>query len=193
MELHYVSTRYEDDYDALVRRLRINEDFEDEFREVYEDCLKIGCPKGVFTQCDVSRQGDVTVVGGTFWTHHLAIDVLPEYTGYLAVSGCELKSNGDRTLRVQGGKAVTVSGCTFFHDFETDAPAVSISGGLAVSVTGCAIYSRADAFELTHRGPGAITITGNAVCTGGREIVDRSKNCTVKIDNTLLEYDGFGD
>lgn len=133
----------------------------------------------------------LTVVGGTYWAHHLAIDVLPKFTGYLAASGCELKSNGDRTLRIQGGKAVTVTGSTIFHDFETDAPAISISGGKAVTITGNSVYSRATAIELMHRDEGAVTITDNSIYTGGQEIIDQSQKCVVKIDNTVIENADF--
>ena len=63
MELNTISIRYEGDFDALAKRLRINEDCEDEFREVYEDCLKIARPKGVFTECPVSQEGRETIVG----------------------------------------------------------------------------------------------------------------------------------
>ena len=64
MELNYVSIRYEGEYDALVKRLRINGDCEEEFREVYEDCVKIACPKGVFGQRLVVQEGPFTIVGG---------------------------------------------------------------------------------------------------------------------------------
>ncbi|MBQ8954966.1 MAG: vitamin B12 dependent methionine synthase [Clostridia bacterium] len=64
MELNYVSISYEGEYDALLRRLHINEDLEDEFRQIYEDCLAIARPKGVFSQCPVVQEGGVTVVGG---------------------------------------------------------------------------------------------------------------------------------
>ena len=46
MELSYVITRYEGGYDALVQRLRVNDDLEDEFRDIYDECLKIARPKG---------------------------------------------------------------------------------------------------------------------------------------------------
>ena len=64
MELHVVSVRYEAHFDALVKRLQINEDCEDEFRDVFDECLKIACPKGVFTECASSQEGDFTFVGG---------------------------------------------------------------------------------------------------------------------------------
>ena len=64
MELSYVTIRYEGGYDALVQRLRVNDDLEDEFRDIYDECLKIARPKGVFTDCAVSQSGDCTVVDG---------------------------------------------------------------------------------------------------------------------------------
>lgn len=64
MELHYISIRYEGDFDALVKRLHVNGDCEDEFRDVYEECLKIACPKGVFTECAASQEGSFSFVGG---------------------------------------------------------------------------------------------------------------------------------
>lgn len=133
----------------------------------------------------------LTIVGGTYWTHHLAIDVTQGFTGFLAASGCELKSNGERTLRIQGGKTVTVSGSTILHDFETDIPAVSVSGGKVVTITGNSIYSRPTAIELLHRSEGIVTITDNSIYTGGSEIINKSKNCIVKIDNNVIENADF--
>ena len=42
-----------------------------------------------------------------------------------------------------------------------------------------------------HRTEGAVTITNNSIYTGGKEIVDRSKNCVVRIDNTVIENADF--
>ncbi len=64
MELKYVSIRYDGDYDALAKRLLINEDCEEEFRDVFEACVKIANPKGVFGQCAVSQRDDLTFVDG---------------------------------------------------------------------------------------------------------------------------------
>ena len=133
----------------------------------------------------------LTVVGGTYWTHHVGIDVTQGFDGFLAASGCELKSNGDSTLRIQGGKTVSVTGSTILHDFETDTPAVSVTGGKAVTITGNSVYSRPTAISLMHRTEGAVTITNNSIYTGGKEIVDRSKNCVVRIDNTVIENADF--
>ena len=135
----------------------------------------------------------LTVVGGTYWTHHVAIDVTQEFKGFLAASGCELKSNGERTLRIQGGKTVSVTGSTILHDFETDTPAISVTGGKAVTITGNSVYSRPTAIELLHRTEGIVTITDNSIFTGGKEIIDRSKNCIVKVDNNVIENADFGE
>ena len=152
---------------------------------------------GSFTNCSVDytsigfRIGEgehhVTIVGGTYWTHHMAINVTEKCTGYVAASGCELKSNGEKTLNIQGGRTVTISGSTILHDFETDFPAISVSGGMAVNISGNTIYSRPTAIELTSRKKDTvIAITNNVIYTGGEEIKDTSKNCITKIDNTVI-------
>ena len=64
MELNYVSIRYEGDFDSLLKRLRINEDCEEEFREIYGACLKIANPQGVFGARAVEREGRYTIVDG---------------------------------------------------------------------------------------------------------------------------------
>lgn len=156
---------------------------------------------GSFTNCSVDytsigfrfSKGNhhATIVGGTYWTHHVAIDVTEDCTGFIAASGCELKSNGERTLRIRGGNTVTVSGCSIIHDFETETPAVSVSGGKAVNISGNTIYSRPTVIEITHRGEGVVGIVNNTIYTGGKELVDKSKNCVVKVDNIVLEGASF--
>lgn len=64
MKLHYVTVNYVGNYDEIAARLKIDEDFEDEFKEIYEECLKIAAPKGVFTEVSVSQDGGVTTIGG---------------------------------------------------------------------------------------------------------------------------------
>lgn len=153
---------------------------------------------GSFTNCSVDYTSigfrfskgahHATIVGGTYWTHHTAIDVTKNCTGYVAVSGCELKSNGERTLSIQGGNTVTVTGCSIIHDFENNTtPAIAVGGGKAVNISGNTVYSRADAINLTHREEGVIAIVNNTIYTGGKELVDHSKNCVVKVDNIVLE------
>lgn len=132
-----------------------------------------------------------TIVGGTYWTHHVAIDVTEDCTGYIAASGCELKSNGERTLRIRGGNTVTVSGCSILHNFDTETPAISVGGGKTVNISGNTVYSRPTAIEITHKGEGVVGIVNNTIYTGGKQLIDRSKNCVVKVDNIVLEDADF--
>lgn len=64
MKLHYVTVPYVGNYDEIAARLKIDEDFEDEFRETYEACKKIAAPKGVFAEVPVSQDGEITTIGG---------------------------------------------------------------------------------------------------------------------------------
>ena len=89
MELHYVSIRYEGDYDAVARRLRITEDYADEFREIYDECLRIARPKGVFTRCAVSREGPCTILGDQrFNSRVLAVNFSEAANAYPYVITC---------------------------------------------------------------------------------------------------------
>ena len=64
MELHYVYAPYEGNFDALVRRLRLDGDMAEEFRDVYDECLAVARPKGVFTDAGVSQESGATIIGG---------------------------------------------------------------------------------------------------------------------------------
>ena len=63
MELHYLSIPYAGSYEEAARRLRVNEDFEDEFREIFAECQRVGRPKGVFGECPVFQDEAGTHVG----------------------------------------------------------------------------------------------------------------------------------
>ena len=89
MELHYVFARYEDDFDALARRLHVTDDCVDEFRDIYEECLEIAAPKGVFSVCAVERAGKFTVVGGhQFDSRVLAVNFEEQKRVYPYVISC---------------------------------------------------------------------------------------------------------
>lgn len=158
---------------------------------------------GSFTNCsaDLTATGirvgkgahHLTVTGGTYWTHLTAVEVTGECTGHLVISGCELTSYGDYTLKVSGGNTVTVSGCSILHDYETDIPAVSVRGGRLVNISGNTIYSRPTAIELFHQSSGAVSMVNNTIYTGGSEVKDFSQNCEVRLDNVVFENADFSD
>ena len=64
MELHTLSVPYAGSFADVARRLHINEDFEDDFRDIFEACLRIARPKGVFGECPVFQDERGTHVGG---------------------------------------------------------------------------------------------------------------------------------
>ena len=71
MELHYISIPYSGVYEEAAARLRINEDFEDEFREIFEKCLRVARPKGVFCEQPVYQEGERTHIGDQAFTSHV--------------------------------------------------------------------------------------------------------------------------
>lgn len=162
---------------------------------------------GSFTNCSVDftsvgfriGEGDhhLTIVGGTYWTHHVGINVQKNSEAFVAASGCELKSNGERTLKIEGGKTVTVTGCSIIHKWEGDIPAVSVSGGKAVNITGNTIYSTATPIEVTStKKNSAVSITNNVIYTASEtEYIDKSRSAVkVKIDNLVtVDPDEFKD
>ena len=64
MQLHYINTAFQGNYEAIAKRLRVDEDMEDEFRDIYDECVKIAAPKGVFTECEVTQDGTDTFMNG---------------------------------------------------------------------------------------------------------------------------------
>lgn len=50
--------------EALKKPLSIDEEFEGEFREIYDECMRVANPKYMYLVCDVRREGDVTRIGG---------------------------------------------------------------------------------------------------------------------------------
>ncbi|MCL2158702.1 MAG: hypothetical protein FWH48_04765 [Oscillospiraceae bacterium] len=129
----------------------------------------------------------LTVTGGTYWTHHMALQIEDKATGYVTVSGCELKSNGERTVNIGGNANITVSGCTIIRMMEGHtSPAVSISGGGTANISGNTILALTNAVEIAGNG-GMFNLTGNNIICGGKAITDKSRNSTVKIDNNVKE------
>lgn len=167
---------------------------------------KTGSCWGSFTNCSVDYtsigfkvgEGDhhVTIVGGTWWTHHMGLNIVKNSEAFVAVSGCEMKSNGERTLNIEGGKTVMITGCSIIHRWDCDIPAVSVSGGKAVGITGNTIYSTATPISVTSRQKNsAVMITNNVIYTASdTEYTDKSKNVSVKIDNVMTtDPDEFKD
>ncbi len=50
--------------DALKSPLSIDEEFEDEFREIYDECMRIANPKYMYLDLEVRQEGDATDIGG---------------------------------------------------------------------------------------------------------------------------------
>lgn len=138
----------------------------------------------------------LTFTGGTWWTHHKALDVTAKATNAIVVvSGCEMKSNGDNTINIAGGSQVAVSGCALVRNAANANPApVKISGGGIVNVSGNSISANGMAVQIESTFKGAATICGNAIATsrtsGG--IQNSAKNATVEmVGNAILNNQKF--
>lgn len=57
--------------DALKVPLSIDEEFEDEFREIYGECLRIANPKYMYLSLDVRQDGEETHIGGEVFTSRI--------------------------------------------------------------------------------------------------------------------------
>lgn len=156
---------------------------------------------GSFTNCSVdytsigfevgSGAHHLTIVGGTYWTHHMGVHVLKENTdAIVTVTGCEMKSNGERTLNIEGGKMVTVSGCNIIRDFDAGTfPAVEVSGGTNVTITGNTVICRAPAFSIKAPAKSNITVTGNTVQCKDGALSDANNKGNLVFENNAIEDD----
>jgi hypothetical protein len=78
---------------ALRKPLSIDEDFEDEFREIYDECMRIARPKYMHRRVDVRREDARTLVGGEafqsriMWTNFEGVS---NAYAYAATCGREL-------------------------------------------------------------------------------------------------------
>ncbi len=159
---------------------------------------------GSFTNCSVDYTSigfevgagahHLTIIGGTYWTHHMGVHILKENTeALITVTGCEMKSNGERTLNIEGGRMVTVSGCNILRDFEGGAfPAVEISGGANVTFTGNTIVCRTAAVNVKAPAKSNVVVTGNVIQSGAEALTDgNNKSNLVFGDNAIEENHKF--
>lgn len=63
MDTNLLSIPFQPAYEMVVKNLKIQEDLEEEFREVYDACIAVARPKAVFTLVDVSHAENATLVG----------------------------------------------------------------------------------------------------------------------------------
>jgi len=79
--------------EALRKPLSIDEEYEDEFREIYGECMRIANPKYMYLVCDARQEGGATFVGGEAFTSRIMQvnfeDVSRAYP-YAATCGREL-------------------------------------------------------------------------------------------------------
>ncbi|MHB1150781.1 MAG: right-handed parallel beta-helix repeat-containing protein [Eubacteriales bacterium] len=129
----------------------------------------------------------ITITGGAYWTHHMCLQVEANTSAWVTASGCEFKSNGERTVNIQGGNMITVTGCNINRTFDSggDIPAVSISGGDMVNISCNTIDSRSDGIEITSKNNTA-AITGNVIRCGGKAVSDMSENSVVKNESNAV-------
>lgn len=129
----------------------------------------------------------ISITGGVYWTHHMCLQIEAKTMAWVTVSGCEFKSNGERTVNIQGGNMVTVTGCNISRTFDSGSavPAVSVSGGDMVNITGNTIDSRNNGIEITSEN-NIVAVTGNVIRCGGTAVADNSKNAIIKKESNAV-------
>lgn len=92
----------------LINRLGIDEEYIEEFDEIFDDCMRLGRPKMVYTRVDVAPLDDdrMNIGGETFTSHVLKINLegVAAVFPYVCTSGREvyeyaLTKRGDPLLR----------------------------------------------------------------------------------------------
>lgn len=167
---------------------------------------KTGSCWGSFTNCSVDYtsigfkvgEGDhhVTIVGGTWWTHHMGLNIVKNSEAFVAVSGCEMKSNGERTLNIEGRQDRNDN--RLLHHTQMG---LRHSRGIRIGRQGGKHHRK---HYLLHRNAhlrhlqtenSAVMITNNVIYTASdTEYTDKSKNVSVKIDNVMTtDPDEFKD
>ena len=51
------------DFDEVCKKLHINEDLIDDFRDIFDECARVANPKFMYAQCPISQDGEITHVG----------------------------------------------------------------------------------------------------------------------------------
>lgn len=88
-----ISIRYQPDFEAACRSLRINEEFQDDFQVIYEACVSVANPKATFSLQQVSQDAQNTVIGDSCFSSSI---MYRNFTGihrafaYAATCGREL-------------------------------------------------------------------------------------------------------
>ena len=81
------------DYAHVVDRLKLDEDLEEEFKDIYDECVKIADPKYMYAEYPVLRNGDITQIGDyTFDSKLMKVNLenCPVCYAHVATCGREL-------------------------------------------------------------------------------------------------------
>ena len=62
MNTQFISISFQPTLAETMTMLRIDPEMEDEFRDVYEECISVACPKAVFCLVPVYQEQDQTVI-----------------------------------------------------------------------------------------------------------------------------------
>ncbi len=63
MDMQFVSIAFQPSFDETVMALNIDPELEDEFHDVFDQCLAVARPKSVFCLAPVHQEADETVIG----------------------------------------------------------------------------------------------------------------------------------
>ena len=63
MNTQFISIPFEPTLAETMTMLKIDPEMEDEFRDVYEECISVACPKAVFCLVSVYQEQNQTVIG----------------------------------------------------------------------------------------------------------------------------------
>lgn len=139
--------------------------FEDNNTAVLDNCSADMSGLGVVAR----GTGNITVTGGTFWTH--AVGVMVEGNPQVTVVGAELRANGDAALKVNGGARTTVQACIIRRTMDDrNVPAISVASSPNVTIEGCMIYCKLRQGEgpaAIWRSPSNFVFKNNIINTDG--------------------------
>ena len=100
------------------------------------------------------------VQGGSIWAHHNGVQLLGR--GDIVISGMDLRANAQHALHVKECDSVTVTGCLFKKNGNSwpDAAKVRIEGGRSVLVSGCTFDETSVGIDIAPTANN-FSVTGN--------------------------------
>lgn len=129
----------------------------------------------------------ITVMGGTYWTHFNSIDI-KKGNSTVTLDSIEARSNGGITVRINGGKNVILKNSIAKRIADGhNKPALSIGSDCAgAAIEGCIIYSKNNGIEtVTFNNKSNITFSNNIVNTINSGECFSGITSNIKMSNTI--------